>query len=143
MLILQFLPLYLIVFSANLETASRVWRWMALGAMLFVTTMLFFVGATLALAGPALMGSLVQEGVLSTEALDVSVQGAGGLVLATAIVSMGLLLPAVRGALIRGLRLAMEVDEHRPHHRAPLRHVVGGADAGAGALVHPIAPGSV
>ncbi len=111
MLILNLLPLYFIVFSANLVPSSRVWRWITIGSILLLNGVLFLVGLAVLAAGPSVMQEMLQAELVDPEVMGLNLAWAGGLVLITAVVSTLLLVPPIRAAVIRGLRFDLEVDK--------------------------------
>ncbi len=111
MLILNFLPLYLTIFAANLVPAGRVWRWITIGLILAFDAVLALAGLLLLVAGPTLLRELVQAGGAGEAMANVSTVPSALLVLLTVLGSVLLLVPRVRPALIRLGRLALDPDD--------------------------------
>lgn len=104
MLLLTFLPLYAVVLAANLAPAHRAWQWATTAALLALSALVMLSGLGLLVAPEGFIAPSLDSETVAT--LDTAL--AGGLTLLTGVLGALLLVPTVRAALIRGLRLALD-----------------------------------
>lgn len=106
MILLTFLPFYFVIITANLAPRHRVWHGITLATILLFSSFIALIGlavAVLAQSPPALPPEF--EVMMPENALL-----PGVLIILSAVLGLLLLVPAVRGGLISGLRLTIERD---------------------------------
>ncbi len=107
MILLYFLPLYGILFTANLDAAGRVWRSITYGFIVSVSSFIVCAGVGLLVGGSPMLQQLVADpgafaGVNTlVPSLFLTLAGVAG---------VAMMVPAVRARVIEGLRLRLDPE---------------------------------
>ncbi len=118
MLLLQLLPLYVIIFAANLSPAARGWRWVALGLIGAMNFLILLAGLSFLVAGPGAVATIMALESAAPALSATGVRVAGILFMLTAVAASLLLRRDWRAALIGRLRL--DLDSENMVHLAAL-----------------------
>jgi hypothetical protein len=109
-LLLQFLPLYAIIFAANLVPHSRAWRWISILLLVGMSLFVLMTGLTFLVAGPDLVPVMFPAETAEGITAPPDMRLPGILMAGTALLGLLLLSRAVREGTIRLLRLHMDPD---------------------------------